>query len=101
MRRLRTAMASQRLPYPLPTESRPHEIMTQRAHRPQPALARLPVLKPQLPPAASILPYLEAIDACRRYSNAGPLITQLEEELSRRLGFRDQEIGRAACRERV
>src|ERR1022692_5140418 len=96
MRRLRTAMASQRLPYPLPTESRPHEIMTQRARRPQPALARLPVLKPQLPPAASILPYLETIDACRWYSNAGPLITQLEEELSRRLGFRDQGVVMAA-----
>ena len=89
-------MASQRLPYPLPIESRPHEIMTQRAHRPQPALARLPVLKPQLPPAASILPYLEAIDACRWYSNAGPLITQLEEELSRRLGFRDRGVVMAA-----
>jgi dTDP-4-amino-4,6-dideoxygalactose transaminase len=72
-------MASQRLPYPLPMESRPRKIAA------QPAL--LPVLKPQLPPAASILPYLEAIDRKRWYTNAGPLVTELEEQLSRRLGF--------------
>lgn len=89
-------MASQRLPYPLPTESRPHQVVAQRAHWPQAALARLPVLRPQLPPAASILPYLEAIDARRWYSNAGPLITQLEEELSRRLGFQDRGVVTAA-----
>jgi dTDP-4-amino-4,6-dideoxygalactose transaminase len=72
-------MASQRLPYPLPM----------RAPRAQSASALLPVLKPQLPPAASILPYLEAIDRERWYTNAGPLVTELEAQLSRRLGFSD------------
>lgn len=43
---------------------------------------RMPVLKPLLPPAAEILPYLEAIDQRRWYSNYGPLVSQLEEQLS-------------------
>jgi dTDP-4-amino-4,6-dideoxygalactose transaminase len=93
MRRLEdlsTAMVSQRL-YPLPMESRPLQIATQRAQ-----VAPLPVLKPQLPPAASILPYLEAIDRKRWYTNAGPLVTQLEEQLSRRLGFSDLGVVTAA-----
>ena len=50
------------------------------------------MLKPQLPPAASILPYIEAIDARRWYTNAGPLATELEEQLSRRLGFSDRGV---------
>jgi dTDP-4-amino-4,6-dideoxygalactose transaminase len=79
-------MASQRLPYPL-------LMRTQHA---QPGLALLPVLKPQLPPAASILPYLEAIDRKRWYTNAGPLVTELEEQLSRRLGFSDGGVVAAA-----
>jgi dTDP-4-amino-4,6-dideoxygalactose transaminase len=83
-------MASQRLPYPI--ELRTRDIATRR----QPALARLPVLKPQLPRAASLLPYLEAIDARRWYSNAGPLVIQLEEQLSRKLGFGDGGVVTAA-----
>jgi dTDP-4-amino-4,6-dideoxygalactose transaminase len=46
----------------------------------------MPVLRPRLPSAAEILPYLEAIDERRWYSNIGPLVTRLEEQLSRRLG---------------
>jgi dTDP-4-amino-4,6-dideoxygalactose transaminase len=84
-------MASQRLPYPSSIESRPRERATP-AHVVQPALVPLPVLKPQLPSAASILPYLEAIDARRWYSNAGPLVTELEEQLSRQLGFQDRGV---------
>jgi dTDP-4-amino-4,6-dideoxygalactose transaminase len=79
-------MAPQRLPYPLPNESR----------GPRRALALLPVLKPQLPLAASILPYLEEIDARRWYSNAGPLVTRLEEQLSRRIGFEGAGVVTAA-----
>jgi dTDP-4-amino-4,6-dideoxygalactose transaminase len=84
-------MASQRLPYPLSIELRPPERAT-RARAAQPALVPLPVLKPQLPSAASILPYLEAIDARRWYSNAGPLVTELEAQLSRQLGFQDRGV---------
>ena len=90
-------MASQqRLPYPLPIESPRGEIGTRRAHVAQPGLAPLPVLKPQLPPAASLQPYLESIDARRWYSNAGPMVTELEEQLSHRLGFANRGVVTAA-----
>ena len=73
-------MASQRLPYPfarepaLPALARPSKV-------------QLPVLRPKLPSASELLPYLEEIDQRRWYSNSGPLVTRLEEQLSRRLGF--------------
>ncbi len=79
-------MATQRLPYPVLNELR----------EPRAASALLPVLKPQLPLAASILPYLDEIDARRWYSNAGPLVTRLEEQLSRRLGFDGPSVVTAA-----
>ena len=43
-------------------------------------------MRPKLPTAAEILPYLETIDAHRWYSNWGPLALRLEEQLARRLG---------------
>jgi len=61
-------MATHRLPYPVPTR-------------------RLQVLRPQLPSAADLLPYLAEIDQRRWYSNSGPLVVRLEEQLSRHLGF--------------
>jgi dTDP-4-amino-4,6-dideoxygalactose transaminase len=42
-------------------------------------------MKPKLPSAAELLPYLETIDAERWYSNWGPLVTRLEQELAQRL----------------
>jgi dTDP-4-amino-4,6-dideoxygalactose transaminase len=89
-------MASQRLPYPLPSESRISEIAIHRMLVAQPGLAPLPVLKPQLPCAANILPFIQEIDARRWYSNAGPLVTRFELELSRQLGFRDLSVVTAA-----
>lgn len=47
----------------------------------------MPVLRPRLPSSAEILPYLRQIDERRWYSNRGPLVTQLEEQLSRHLGL--------------
>jgi len=52
----------------------------------------LPVLRPRLPSAAEILPYLQAIDSRNVYSNYGPLVMRLEQELSRHLGARDQTL---------
>jgi dTDP-4-amino-4,6-dideoxygalactose transaminase len=43
-----------------------------------------PVLRPQLPQADRLLPYLRKIDANRVYTNSGPLV----QELSQRLGVR-------------
>jgi dTDP-4-amino-4,6-dideoxygalactose transaminase len=57
------------------------------AHRPALAPARIPVLRPRLPSAAEIAPYLEVIDQRRWYSNWGPLVARLESQLNRHFGF--------------
>ena len=41
------------------------------------------VLKPSLPTADKILPYLRLIDATNRYSNNGPLVTELEKRMAK------------------
>ncbi|TQV71869.1 DegT/DnrJ/EryC1/StrS family aminotransferase [Denitrobaculum tricleocarpae] len=43
-------------------------------------------MRPQLPTAARIAPYLEEIDASRWYSNFGPLAGRFEERLSSQFG---------------
>jgi dTDP-4-amino-4,6-dideoxygalactose transaminase len=43
----------------------------------------IPVLRPRLPSAERLLPYLRRIDATRLYTNWGPLGLELEERLSR------------------
>jgi dTDP-4-amino-4,6-dideoxygalactose transaminase len=49
-------------------------------------MTRLPVAHPRMPRAAALLPYLERIDANRNYTNFGPLVTELEARLAKRLG---------------
>jgi dTDP-4-amino-4,6-dideoxygalactose transaminase len=44
------------------------------------------VLRPRLPPAERLLPYLRRIDERRIYSNWGPLVGELEARLSERFG---------------
>jgi len=44
-------------------------------------------MRPRLPSAAEIFPYLQTIDEARWYSNHGPLVTRLEQQLARRLGM--------------
>ena len=51
------------------------------------APALIPVLRPRLPSLREIAPYLEEIDERRWYSNWGPLVARLEEQLSRHFGF--------------
>ena len=46
----------------------------------------IPVLRPQLPSAERLLPYLRRIDDARIYSNWGPLSVELEGRLAERLG---------------
>lgn len=46
----------------------------------------LPVLRPRMPPAEALLPYLQRIDERRSYSNFGPLVAELETRLAQRLG---------------
>jgi dTDP-4-amino-4,6-dideoxygalactose transaminase len=42
----------------------------------------LPVLRPRLPTADRLLPYLRSIDESRIYSNHGPLVSQLQQRLA-------------------
>lgn len=53
---------------------------------PADAIAPIPVMRPLLPRAASIEPYLHRIDATRWYSNFGPLEEWLRERFAQRLG---------------
>lgn len=46
----------------------------------------IPVLRPLLPTADRLLPYLARIDASRCYTNWGPLASELEERLADRFG---------------
>ena len=46
---------------------------------------RIPVLRPQLPPAEQLLPVLKRIDEARIYTNWGPLSSELEGRLARTL----------------
>jgi dTDP-4-amino-4,6-dideoxygalactose transaminase len=79
--------AAQRLPYPAPTRPVPRPSVPA-ANAPR----LLPVLRPDLPSAADLLPYLEEIDQRRWYSNSGPLVVRLEEQLSRHLGFSSHSV---------
>lgn len=47
----------------------------------------IPVMKPLLPSADRIYPYLKQIDEMRWYSNFGPLVTSLEKRLEKYLGI--------------
>ena len=59
-----------------------------------PGTAPVPVLRPRLPVAGLLVPYLRRIDAKRTYSNHGPLATELAARLSARLGL---PSGSVAC----
>jgi len=52
------------------------------------------VLRPLLPTANRLLPYLSRIDETRTYSNWGPLVEELQERLCRELG---QPPGSIVC----
>lgn len=47
----------------------------------------IPVLRPRLPSAERLLPYLRRIDATRVYTSWGPLALELEERLCRRFSL--------------
>lgn len=52
----------------------------------------LPVLRPLLPDADRLLPYLRRIDRARIYSNWGPLTTELETRLDAMLGLHRRSV---------
>lgn len=53
---------------------------------------RLPVLRPRLPSAERLLPYLRTIDDTRIYSNHGPLLLALERRLARQLQIEEGSV---------
>lgn len=47
---------------------------------------KYPVLRPRLPTADKLLPYLERIDAARWYTNGGPVLKEFEQKLADHFG---------------
>ena len=56
----------------------------------------IPVLRPQLPSADRLLPYLRQIDSTRFYSNYGQLVQQLEQRLAEHLKLAQRSVASAA-----
>ena len=52
----------------------------------------VPVMRPKLPAASSVLPYLSDIDASRIYSNFGPLAIRLEHRLAAHFRVGDHAV---------
>jgi dTDP-4-amino-4,6-dideoxygalactose transaminase len=52
----------------------------------------IPILRPQLPDAKSLLPYIRRIDECRIYTNWGPLASELERRLSNHWQLPDDSV---------
>jgi dTDP-4-amino-4,6-dideoxygalactose transaminase len=52
----------------------------------------IPIMRPKLPSAEQIAPYLRAIDASRIYSNYGPLALSLEQRLATHFGLSEGTI---------
>lgn len=56
------------------------------------SLERIPVMRPKLPVAERITPYLQQIDRTRLYSNYGPLVRALETRLAKGFGVADGAV---------
>jgi dTDP-4-amino-4,6-dideoxygalactose transaminase len=57
---------------------------------------RIPVLRPRLPSAEALRPYLDRIDHARIYSNFGPLVRELEQRLAARVDLPPAGVATAA-----
>jgi dTDP-4-amino-4,6-dideoxygalactose transaminase len=53
---------------------------------------RVPVMRPQLPTADELLPYLRRIDEARWYTNFGPLLLELEDRLAAHFGLARENV---------
>lgn len=52
-------------------------------------MIRLPVLRPRLPSAEQLLPYLRTLDICRIYTNHGPLLEKFQARVAAQLELHD------------
>lgn len=57
-----------------------------------PTNPRIPLMRPLLPTAAEILPYLQKIDETRWYSNFGPMVDAFEIRLAEMLGLSQENL---------
>jgi dTDP-4-amino-4,6-dideoxygalactose transaminase len=57
----------------------------------------IPVMRPKLPAADRLLPYLRRIDSARIYSNFGPLTMEFQRRLSDCLGMSSKCVVSASC----
>jgi dTDP-4-amino-4,6-dideoxygalactose transaminase len=55
-------------------------------------MSKIPIMRPKLPLAEQIAPYLKAIDSTRIYSNFGPLNLSLEERLAAHFGIQKEMV---------
>jgi dTDP-4-amino-4,6-dideoxygalactose transaminase len=55
-------------------------------------MSLMPVMRPNLPLASRLLPYLRSIDASHVYSNFGPLTLSLEDRLAEHYGLSDGAV---------
>jgi dTDP-4-amino-4,6-dideoxygalactose transaminase len=55
-------------------------------------MSKISILRPKLPIASRVAPYLATIDSSRIYSNFGPLVLSLEERLAAHFGFPTEAI---------
>lgn len=67
-------------------------LAAETAGGPQQFAAAVPVLRPLLPSAEQVLPYLHRIDARRQYTNWGPLVSELEARLASHFGLPDHGV---------
>jgi dTDP-4-amino-4,6-dideoxygalactose transaminase len=74
-----------RFPRPI-SPSRPLRVRTAPLVALAPGEAPIPVLRPRLPKAGDLLPYLQRIDESRVYSNWGPLVSELSKRLATAFG---------------
>lgn len=60
------------------------------------ASPRIPVLRPRLPDADAVLPYLREVDGARWYSNDGPLLRRFVSRLASHFRVADEEVAPVA-----
>ncbi len=56
----------------------------------------IPIMRPKLPSADRLAPYLKSIDASRLYSNFGPLAVSLEDRLAENYGLDEGTVATVA-----
>jgi dTDP-4-amino-4,6-dideoxygalactose transaminase len=59
-------------------------------------ISMIPIMRPKLPAAERIAPYLRRIDEARIYSNFGPLVVSFEARLATHLGLAGETVATVA-----